>query len=108
MLDRAADNLRVRDAGKHPALAPLAERFRALHALFEKRKDGDSVFGLPKVKVITHAPRKHKEKGNGFGFGKVGPDDVTRTLSARYYKDGSEILVKRGKTGNARPRRWTG
>jgi DNA (cytosine-5)-methyltransferase 1 len=39
---------------------------------------------------------KHKAKGNGFGFGLVGPKDVTRTLSARYYKDGSEVLVDRG------------
>lgn len=48
---------------------------------------------------------KHKAKGNGFGFGLVGPDDVTRTLSARYYKDGSEILVRTGKKRN--PRRLT-
>ncbi len=48
---------------------------------------------------------KHRAKGNGFGFGLVGPDDVSRTLSARYYKDGSEILVKRGK--NKSPRRLT-
>lgn len=47
---------------------------------------------------------KHKAQGNGFGFSAVGPNDVTRTLSARYYKDGSEILVKqRGKN----PRRLT-
>ena len=39
---------------------------------------------------------KHKAKGNGFGYGLVGPRDVTRTLSARYHKDGSEILVDRG------------
>lgn len=39
---------------------------------------------------------KHKEKGNGFGYGLVKAKDVTRTLSARYYKDGSEILVDRG------------
>lgn len=38
--------------------------------------------------------RKHAAAGNGFGFGLVGPDDVARTLSARYYKDGSEILVR--------------
>ncbi len=37
---------------------------------------------------------KHRRKGNGFGFGLVGPNDVARTLSARYYKDGSEILVR--------------
>jgi len=39
---------------------------------------------------------KHKEKGNGFGYGLVRDNDVTRTLSARYHKDGSEILVDRG------------
>lgn len=39
---------------------------------------------------------KHRKKGNGFGFGLVGPTDRARTLSARYYKDGSEILVDRG------------
>ena len=50
--------------------------------------------------------KKHSAAGNGFGFGLVGPDDVTRTLSARYHKDGSEILVRRG-TGRARPRRLT-
>lgn len=48
---------------------------------------------------------KHKAKGNGFGFGLATPDDVARTLSARYYKDGSEILIYRGKNKN--PRRLT-
>lgn len=47
---------------------------------------------------------KHRKMGNGFGFGLVGPKDTARTLSARYYKDGSEILIKRGR-GN--PRRLT-
>lgn len=36
---------------------------------------------------------KHRAAGNGFGFGLVGPNSVARTLSARYHKDGSEILV---------------
>ncbi len=48
---------------------------------------------------------KHKAKGNGFGFGLVKPGDVARTLSARYYKDGSEILVHQGALKN--PRRLT-
>jgi DNA-cytosine methyltransferase len=39
---------------------------------------------------------KHKAAGNGFGFGLVDGKSVTRTLSARYYKDGSEILVSQG------------
>ena len=48
--------------------------------------------------------KKHQKAGNGFGYSLFGPDAVTRTLSARYYKDGSEILVKqKGK----RPRRLT-
>lgn len=48
---------------------------------------------------------KHKAQGNGFGFGLVTPQSVTRTLSARYYKDGSEILVYQGE--NTNPRRLT-
>jgi DNA (cytosine-5)-methyltransferase 1 len=48
--------------------------------------------------------RKHRAAGNGFGFGLVGPDDVARTLSARYYKDGAEILVKKRR---GPPRRLT-
>lgn len=49
---------------------------------------------------------KHRRKGNGFGFGLIDPATATytRTLSARYYKDGSEILIKQeGKN----PRRLT-
>lgn len=49
--------------------------------------------------------RKHREKGNGFGFGLCSPDDIARTLSARYYKDGSEILIKT--TDGRNPRRLT-
>lgn len=47
---------------------------------------------------------KHRAAGNGFGFGLCGPKDVARTLSARYYKDGSEILVARPRRN---PRRLT-
>lgn len=47
---------------------------------------------------------KHRAAGNGFGYGLFGPDDVARTLSARYHKDGSEILIE---TGLDRPRRLT-
>jgi len=55
-------------------------------------------------KYLQDYAEKHRRKGNGFGFGLVGPDDVARTLSARYYKDGSEILVR---TGGPNPRRLT-
>lgn len=48
---------------------------------------------------------KHRKAGNGFGYGLVTPNDIARTLSARYYKDGSEILIYQGKNRN--PRRLT-
>jgi DNA (cytosine-5)-methyltransferase 1 len=53
---------------------------------------------------LQNYAEKHRKAGNGFGFGLVGPNDVTRTLSARYYKDGSEILVKQARMA---PRRLT-
>lgn len=47
---------------------------------------------------------KHRAAGNGFGYGLADPEGVARTLSARYYKDGSEILIaQEGKN----PRRLT-
>jgi len=53
---------------------------------------------------LRNYAEKHRAKGNGFGFGLCGPDDVARTLSARYHKDGSEILIaQEGKN----PRRLT-
>lgn len=47
---------------------------------------------------------KHRLAGNGFGFGLFGPKDVARTLSARYHKDGSEILISQKRKN---PRRLT-
>ena len=50
-------------------------------------------------KYLYRYARKHQEKGNGFGYGLVDPtkaSSVARTLSARYYKDGAEILIDRG------------
>jgi DNA (cytosine-5)-methyltransferase 1 len=47
---------------------------------------------------------KHKAAGNGFGFGLVDLNGITRTLSARYYKDGAEILIPQKKKN---PRRLT-
>lgn len=80
--------------------------------------DGDRFFAYAKRQVdpkytltnklwdyLQSYAAKHRAKGNGFGFGLVTPDSVTRTLSARYYKDGSEILVYQGEGIN--PRRLT-
>ncbi|MDP2816195.1 MAG: DNA (cytosine-5-)-methyltransferase, partial [Rectinemataceae bacterium] len=82
------------------------------------RYDGDRFFNHEDNKVpdkytltdnlwayLQGYAEKHRSLGNGFGFGLVGKDDVSRTLSARYYKDGSEILIDQGKKKN--PRRLT-
>lgn len=55
-------------------------------------------------KYLQDYKAKHASAGNGFGYSVFGPNDVTRTLSARYYKDGSEVLVAQA---GARPRRLT-
>ena len=55
-------------------------------------------------KYLQNYAEKHRRRGNGFGFGLVGPGDVARTLSARYHKDGSEILIRQP---GRNPRRLT-
>jgi DNA (cytosine-5)-methyltransferase 1 len=66
--------------------------------LLDKEKDIDSKYILtPKLwDYLYKYAEKHRQKGNGFGFGLTRPNDIARTLSARYHKDGSEILVDRG------------
>ncbi len=54
---------------------------------------------------LKNYAEKHRTAGNGFGYGLVNSRSVARTLSARYYKDGSEILVDQGR--NRTPRRLT-
>ena len=56
-------------------------------------------------KYLQDYAKKQKAKGNGFGYGLVTQEDVARTLYARYYKDGSEILISR--KGKKNPRRLT-
>ena len=51
---------------------------------------------------LQNYAEKHRAKGNGFGFGMVDLNGISRTLSARYYKDGSEILVPQGNGKNPR------
>lgn len=71
-----------------------------------KAKVDDRYTLTPKLWAYLQAyAEKHRAAGNGFGFGLVRGDSVARTLSARYYKDGSEILVSQGP--RKRPRRLT-
>jgi DNA (cytosine-5)-methyltransferase 1 len=54
---------------------------------------------------LRNYKEKHRKAGNGFGYSVFGAGDVTRTLSARYYKDGSEVLIDQG--AGIPPRRLT-
>lgn len=49
--------------------------------------------------------KRHKAKGNGFGYGMTDLNGISRTMSARYYKDGAEVLIPQRKNKN--PRRLT-
>ncbi len=85
---------------------PAAQTGPKLGSILQPHDEVDAKYTLtPRLWEYLQAYRdKHLAKGNGFGFSLFGPDDVARTLSARYYKDGSEILIDQpGK----RPRRLT-
>lgn len=74
----------------HGAMATVSEKYTLTDKLW---------------KYLQGYAEKHRAAGNGFGFGLVTPNDIARTLSARYFKDGSEILVSQGASKN--PRRLT-
>ena len=74
-----------------------------LGAILEAEVDPKYTLSEHLWSYLQNYKRKHREAGNGFGCSVFGPGDVARTLSARYYKDGSEILIRQ----NARPRRLT-
>jgi DNA (cytosine-5)-methyltransferase 1 len=76
------------------------ERYAPNNKVLEKYTLSDKLW-----EYLKNYAAKHKEAGNGFGFGLVNKNSIARTLSARYYKDGSEILIEQGKSKN--PRRLT-
>lgn len=77
-----------------------------LGSILEPHDEVDPKYTLtPRLwEYLQEYRKKHEAKGNGFGYSVFGPDDVARTLSARYYKDGSEVLVAQP---GRRPRRLT-
>lgn len=85
---------------------PPEAEWPRLVSVLQSHNEIDSKYTLtPKLWDYLQAYRKkHEKAGNGFGFTLHGPADVARTLSARYHKDGSEILVEQHGT---RPRRLT-
>lgn len=99
---RTMKDILHRTDGTEPVLPWDGDRFFS----HDGRKVLDKYTLTPKLwQYLQDYAAKHRAKGNGFGFGLVFPDSVARTLSARYYKDGSEILVYQGEGIN--PRRLT-
>lgn len=98
-----------------PALGPRLSS--VLHPQDGSEEEDDHFISGPRGKVdprytlsdhlweyLQAYAEKHRQKGNGFGFGLFGPGDIARTLSARYHKDGSEILIRQPRKN---PRRLT-
>lgn len=79
---------------------PYSESFRGKCRVASKYTLSDHLWNY-----LQNYAEKHRAKGNGFGCSVVGPNDRARTLSARYHKDGSEILIRQ--RGKKNPRRLT-
>ena len=73
--------------------------------ILEKKVDDKYTLSDKLWTYLKMYAEKHKAKGNGFGFGLVDKNGIARTLSARYYKDGAEILIPQEEGKN--PRRLT-
>jgi DNA (cytosine-5)-methyltransferase 1 len=109
--DFSFDDLELPDPTVGPKLSAILHPEDGSEVSEERFTSGDSALVLPKYTLSEHLwgylqgyAEKHRIKGNGFGFGICGPDDVSRTLSARYFKDGSEILIRQEQGA---PRRLT-
>lgn len=81
-------------------------RRKKLSSIISRKVDSKYTLTDKLWKYLQAYAEKHRNNGNGFGFGLVDPakQNTTRTLSARYYKDGSEILIKQK---GRNPRRLT-
>jgi DNA (cytosine-5)-methyltransferase 1 len=109
--DFTFDTLNVPDPLKGPKLATILHPEDGSESPEKHYTTGRSAKVTDRYTLTNHLwtylknyAEKHRLAGNGFGFGLVGREDVARTLSARYYKDGSEILIRQK---NKSPRRLT-
>lgn len=87
-------------------LLPPEDEWPTLGSILQSHNEVDAKYTLtPHLwNYLQEYRKKHEKAGNGFGFSTNTPHDVARTLSARYHKDGSEILIAQKGT---RPRRLT-
>jgi DNA (cytosine-5)-methyltransferase 1 len=102
LIERPSTSPRLRDIlhrGDEEPEEPYTIRHRGRAAVNPKYTLTDHLW-----KYLQRYAAKHRAAGNGFGFSVFGPSDTARTLSARYFKDGSEILIAQR---NQNPRRLT-
>lgn len=78
------------------------EKKQQIKSILDKNVDDKYTLTDNLWEYLQSYSQKHREKGNGFGFGLVDKNGISRTLSARYYKDGSEILIPQEKDKNPR------
>lgn len=77
---------------------------KTIREILEEAPDAKYTLSDNLWNYLQNYAEKHKAKGNGFGFGMTDLDGISRTISARYYKDGSEILIPQD---GINPRRLT-
>ncbi|NNU95408.1 DNA (cytosine-5-)-methyltransferase [Anoxybacillus sp. EFIL] len=71
----------------------IPEQGPPLRSILEENVDDKYTLSDKLWEYLQTYKEKHAKKGNGFGYGLANLDSYSRTLSARYYKDGSEILI---------------
>ena len=82
----------------------LADKRPKLKDVLEKKVDGKYTLTDGTWKALQRHKENARQKGNGFGYSMADKNGIANTLSARYYKDGAEILIPRGSNN---PRRLT-
>jgi len=82
----------------------LPEADKMIGTILEDGVDSKYTLSDKLWNYLQEYAKKHKAKGNGFGFGLIDPNGISRTISARYYKDGAEILIPQAEEN---PRRLT-
>lgn len=78
------------------------EATRAIKEILDSNVDPKYTLSDKLWAYLQNYAEKHRAKGNGFGYGLADLNGISRTLSARYYKDGSEILIPQGDGLNPR------
>ena len=97
-------NKKIFNDEEHFQFPALPEQSRSIKEILESKPDNKYTLSDHLWEYLQKYAEKHKAKGNGFGYGLVDLGGISRTMSARYYKDGAEILIPQT---SKNPRRLT-